>query len=182
MQFTLRNLFLVVAMAGVLCASLLTRSGPWVALVYTLTILLFAIVGLRAIMLRQRERVFAIAFATSGGLYLLMANCKAVNARSAMLTNYPLALIAREFQLPSAVDSKPLGGASAPGSPPVLVVTNIEPNLPLELVIHRAYTSNGMSESLLARFFLIGHCVWSWLIGLAFGWAAVELHDKRNSQ
>jgi hypothetical protein len=183
MRFSLLNLFVAISMAGVVFASVIT-GGPWVALLYTLTLLLFAVIGLRAIVLRERKRAFAIAFAVAGGLYLMMANCTSVNARSALLTNYPLALVAREFQLPAAVDRsyRPASPASGgAGGIPTAMIETVEPNLPLDLVIHRAYTGNGTNESLLARFFLIGHCVWSWLIGLAFGWAAIELYDKRNS-
>jgi hypothetical protein len=183
MRFSLFNLFLAIAMAGVLCASVISITGYWLAVLYTLTLLLFSVTGLRSMGLRQPQRAFAIAFAISGGVYLILANCTTMFARSSLLTNYPLALIAREFQVPLAVDRvtrlDPVSGAtgSVAVAPVQTVTVSVGPTLPLDLVINRAY---GSGESEILRFFFIGHCVWSWIIGAAFGWAAVKIYGKRK--
>ena len=104
MRFSLFNLFLAIAMAGVLCASVISKTGYWLAVLYTLTLLLFSVTGLRSMGLRQPQRSFAIAFAISGGMYLILANCTTMFARTSLLTNYPVGVSLDEFQVPLAVD------------------------------------------------------------------------------
>src|SRR5436190_20751440 len=89
MRFSLFNLFLAIAMAGVLCASVISKTGYWLAVLYTLTLLLFSVTGLRSMGLRQPQRAFAIAFAISAGMYLILTNCTTMFARTSLLTNYP---------------------------------------------------------------------------------------------
>ncbi len=61
----------------------------------------------------------------------------------------------------------------------VLSPTSIQPSIPLDTVI-LAGLSDDDDRWPLVRTFLIGHCVWSWLIALLAGWFASHIYAKRQ--
>jgi hypothetical protein len=90
MQFTLSKLFVIVTMAALATAALLSATHWWARAIATLTVALYAVSAIRAIRLVGRERVFLVTFAAFGSGYLALALC---GFGKSLATNYPLAMI-----------------------------------------------------------------------------------------
>jgi len=150
MRFTLSKLFLAVALIGLACAGMTYRTVFWSDGIISLTVFLYAAIALRAIGQHGQERTFAIAFSVVGCSYLIVATSACLPViRSALVTNWPLALIANP------------------------------PSTSAESLVTSAFPP-GATTTPLARFFLIGHCVWSWFFALLAGWAAATMYAKRQ--
>src|SRR5262245_23967898 len=141
MRFTLSKLFIAVAMLALACAGMIYRNRWWTDAIITLTVLLFAVMALRAIGLRGRDRVFAIAFSVVGTVYLVLTMtdlCQIIGG--SLPSNH---VLAAAWKLTQGVGDMPLES--------VLAIRPISREDP---------------------FFIIGHCVSSWLFALVAGWFA----------
>jgi hypothetical protein len=201
MQFTLPKLFLIVALTAVACAAMLSPTHPWATAIATLTIVMFGFAAIRAIQSRARDRVFAIVFATAGFGYLLLALSPATSpVGRSLVTNYPIAwfVTMRDPQLfappalPSATSSAYLPPAATPASAVPMVTTRttlpngtwvaspaIAQNGSLEPIVFLGFEFDDQYNPV-PKYFLIGHCVWSWLIALLAGWFAGRMYAKRQ--
>jgi hypothetical protein len=76
---------------------------------------------------------------------------------------------------PSASSTSLSPPSSDSYAPPIMPV--FQRVVPLDTLIGMGMSGNALSP--LARFFLIGHCVWSWLFALAGGWFAARTIARR---
>jgi hypothetical protein len=202
MQFTLPKLFLAVTLTAIACAGMLSPTHLWTNLIATLTIGMFGLTAIRAIGLRRRERIFAIVFAIAGFGYLLLALSPVTKpvART-LVTNYPIAwfVTVRDPQLfvPPVASTAATPSYSAPVQPPpiptitttlpngtqqisVVTVSAVAPHTPLEPVIFLGFEFDDQYNPV-PTYFLIGHCVWSWLIALLAAWFAGRMYARRQA-
>ena len=176
MQFTLPKLFLALTMAAVAFAGMAIRTTEWSQGICTFTALLYLIVGIRAIGLRREERASAIAFSFAGGGYMLLVTCILFSLLGGSLaTNYPLALIARANDFSGIPGTPPVTGYMTPYGVPVAVSQSSSID---EVIL--AGLRAGVTITPLARFFLIGHCAWSWIVALLAGWLAGWTYARRE--
>lgn len=183
MKFTIGGLLLVVALAALGCAGLTTPNYFLGSSIATLSVVMFVAMGIRAVGLTGKKRVAAIAFAAVGGGYLLFVECGWFRTASVFLmTNYPLAALAESrnvYPMNTPIYATQNGGlAYGVIGPPGSVANNAAPNQPsmIELLSMLAQSS-GITP--LTQFFLIGHCVWSWLFALLAGWFAGSQYQRR---
>jgi hypothetical protein len=187
MRFSLQKLLVVVALIALGCAGLMYRTAEWVSIVVSVTIALYAIAILRAVGQRAGPRAFSLGFAIAGIAYLLLANCSFFGSlREALVTNYPLAMAARSVGMRDPAFRLDFRGDDLFGSPylssnvPSLVIQGIpgpEVVACLDDVISLAMANNTTPVS---RFFLIGHCLWSWLFAWLAGWIAERRYVRRQ--
>jgi hypothetical protein len=160
MQFTLSKMLIAIAMVALACAGLTMRTAGWSDGIMTLSLLMYLVVAIRAVGLHGRDRASAITFSLVGAGYLLLISCNASDLRQSLATKYPLALLAKAWHVPISVQVADgtfddyLEGASS-FKPDVFV-------LPLYC------------------FFLIGHCVCSWLLALLAGWFCGAMWSRRE--
>ena len=186
MRFTLATFLIAVAMLAAACAGMTYRTAAWTSVVISITLALYAIMTIRAIAVRGQSRAFALAFAVVGGGYLFLATTTLSRIQEFLITNYPLAAAARVtglvlyvpaagggfFSIPSELGSSVLslqqfGGGQTP-------VTSLDEIISIA-------TSSAPYSSELQYFFLIGHCMWSWLFGLLAGWTSTSLWRRNLS-
>jgi len=193
MRFTLAKLFLAVALIALACAGMVSPTSLWSAVILSISALLYVLVAIRAIGLDRRPQIAGLIFSLVGGGYLLLATCSIFPLFSrSLLTNYPLALIARAREVPGvpyayAPGAPATSTARAPaGSPyptvpansPYLVGTVTLPSSPMNASpatidsVITAASLNVNTTTALTNFFLIGHCAWSWLFAVLAGWFA----------
>lgn len=177
MRFSLLSGLGLIAFAGVLFAAMMYRTAGWTSVAVSLVALTYAIMIVRAIALPDLPRTFALGFVVVGISYLVLARTSLLDMQSFLVTNYPLAWVARFAELPPTIDppgggffSVPVeieaaalatlqfGSASGGGNPRTLEMI-IEDSLsrsPLYLELH--------------RFFVLGHlgwsCIFSWIAGV----------------
>jgi hypothetical protein len=169
MRFTLPKLLLAVALAGLACAGMVQRTDLWAAGIVTLTLALFVAVALRAFGMRQRAQASASAFAAVGILYMMFVMCAQDIGQKALITNYPLAVVARCMLIKTAAvnDTTVLTDfIDVPGP--------IQPDDSLSRIIFKASATDATEG--LGRFFLIGHCIWAWLIAVIAGATAGHMY------
>ena len=191
MRFSLQKMLVVVAMIALGCAGLMYHSAGWASILVSVTIALYAIMILRGVGQRAGPRAFSLGFAAAGVGYLILATSPFVGSlRESLVTNYPLALAARSI---AASDSEFLSdklsygrGNSWTGGAGVismrngtLALSNTPSASSLESLISLAMSSSG-SGMPVSRFFLIGHCLWSWLFAWLAGWIAERRHVRRH--
>jgi hypothetical protein len=185
MRFTIGGLLLAVALAALGCAGLTTPNYFLGSSIATLSVVMFVVMGIRAVGLTGKKRAAAIAFAAVGGGYLLFVECGWFRTASVFLiTNYPLAALAESRNVYPvntpiyATQNVAYGVIGPPGS----VANGAGPNQPtpsmIELLSMLAQSS-GITP--LTQFFLIGHCVWSWVFALLAGWFAGSQYQRRVS-
>ena len=185
MRFTLSKLFLVVSMVALACAGMTLRTHWWSCSILSATIALFVVVAIRAVGQRGRDRAFAVAFPAVGLGYLLLLSS---NLYEPLITNLPLAMSARAMQLPSNV---PTMTTLEPVPPQMTsqgngedsfggIATAVMTERPLTLDEYVRFASRPDTGGTLGAFFLVGHCVWSWLFGLLAGWFAGNIYAKRE--
>jgi hypothetical protein len=167
MRFSLSKLLLAVAMVALACAAMTVRNHWWADAIVTITVLLYVVMALRAIGLRGRDRVFAIVFAIVGLSYLVLMTTDAFRTiRTSIPTKYPLGVAWKWLTNPKMpVQNNPFRPT----------VTESE-EAPLEYIVARAESSN-IADGM---FFLVGHCVWSWILALLAGWFAVRMYGRRD--
>ena len=109
MRFTLPKLFFAVTMAALACAGLTMRSRGWAETIVTLSVVMFAIVGLTAIASAGRLRVFRVAFALIGGGYMLVVMCSLLSPlRDSLLTTRALVMTAKGLKVPTTPAFMPI--------------------------------------------------------------------------
>ncbi len=166
MRFTLSKLFMAVTMITLACAGMAGRNQWWADVILTVTFLLYASIAIRAAGLSSRERAAAIVFAVVGAAYLFFVTCSL--ERYSLLTNVPLAALATWMGVQNSLHLNSGG-------------MNWET---IDITIRDAFNnpySFGGSNSELRNFFLIGHCVWSWVFALLAGWFAGAMYAKRST-
>jgi hypothetical protein len=209
MRFTLAKLFLAVALIALACAGMLSPTSLWTAVILSMSALLYVIVAIRAIRLDRRPQIAGLIFSLVGGGYLLLATCSIFPLFSrSLLTNYPLALIARARDVRGvpyvytpvapATSTYPYGGMGSlkvpasspyptvPANSPYLVGTVTVPSSPMNASpatidsVIAAASLNVNTTTALTNFFLIGHCAWSWLFAVLAGWFSGWMYAKRT--
>ena len=202
MRFTLAKLFLAVALIALACAGMVSPTSFWSAAIVSMSALLYVVVAIRAVGLDRRSQIASLIFSLVGGGYLLLATCSIFPLFSrSLLTNYPLALIARAREIrgvpyaytpavPTSTSTTVPASSPYPAVPtssPYLVGTvtlsaspaNASPAT-IDSVIS-AGALNFNTTTALSNFFLIGHCLWSWLFALLAGWFAGWIYAKRHN-
>jgi hypothetical protein len=152
MRFRLTTLLVAVAMIAITCAAVLYRNRWWMDGIVTITILLYVVVGLRAIGLRGSSRVVAITFAITGPGYLFLATL-------AMLTAFPDVLVTNVLL---AIASKNIGAELGSYS--------------LESIL-KSLGNKSLRQDYLSVF-IIGHCVFSWLFAVLAAWFAGRIYNQ----
>src|SRR5688572_9242268 len=100
MRFTLRYLFLAVAMLALACAGMIQVSPWWTSAITTLTVLIYAVILVAAVGSSGRCRVTAIAFSLIGAGYLLLISLDPLSSiRDPMLTNHALGYVWNALEL-----------------------------------------------------------------------------------
>jgi len=163
MRFSLSNLFLAVTMIAIACAAIVYHNRGWADGIVTLTLLLFAAMLARAISTRGCDQAFAFAFVMVGGAYLFIATSESAPVlRKALPTKYALAI-----------------GWKLTADPKMVMMPDRDNLLPLPVhdIIDK---TNDLSNEFEGPFFLIGHCLFSWLFGLVAGWFAGWMCAKRD--
>ena len=184
-------MLVVVALIALGCAGLMYRNAGWVSILVSVTIALYAIMILRAVGQRAGPRAFSLGFAAAGLAYLVLASCSFFGSlRESLVTNYPLALAARsigmrdpDFELDSSEDNpfedRSPGLTTFSGNKYVIQGLPYPISVPsLDGVISLAMSDNAAPP--LTRFFLIGHCLWSWLFAWLAGWIAERRYVRRQ--
>jgi hypothetical protein len=184
MRFSLRSAFLVVTLIALVCAALLNHSAIWVSVIVSLSLLFYAVALIHAIVSERRDRAKALAFVAVGGCYFLLATTTFFRVHDYLITNYPIAWIARAAEIPGANLRSGGGFFSVPSEINIAVLQlqqfgGGQPSLDsLEDIIAAATTDAPYSKEL-QRFFIISHCMFSWLFGgLAAWWTARLIRQK----
>jgi len=167
MRFSLSQILLAVAMVALACAAMTVRNHWWADAIVTITVLLYVITALRAIGLRGRDRIFAIVFAIVGLSYLLLMTSDAFQTiRMSIPTRYPLGVAWKWLTNPKMpTQNNPFGPA-----------VTVPKEASIEYIVASAQSSNGAD----GMFFLVGHCVWSWMLALLAGWFAARTYARRD--
>jgi hypothetical protein len=182
-RFKLSKLFLVVSMVALACAGMTLRTRWWAESILALTVLLFVVIAIRTIGQRGRDRAFAVSFSAVGLGYLLLLSSAFGDS---VITNIPLGLSAKALGIPldyvtAVINPPPTIIAAKTGLPPVasgdLIPSEIELGSFDEYLF---WGSRPDSRHPVHAFFLIGHCVWSWLFALLAGWFAGNIYAKRE--
>jgi hypothetical protein len=155
MRFTLGKMFLAVGMLALACAGMMYRSELWVGGITMFTWLLFVWAGVQATIQHQRTRVTWIAFFMAGVSYLLLSGSEWYGPK--LLTNVPLAIASQKLEV-GAKFSGPGAWKSIYSEAYGIRWTNVIPQL--------------------REFFLIGHCVFSWLFAVLAAWLAGRMWDR----
>ena len=191
MRYSLVGILIVVALLAVVCAGMTYRTVSWTSAVVSISIALFAFMAIRAIALRGQSRAFAMAFLFVGGGYLLLAITTLLGVQNLLVTNYPLALAARVFRVDREImggNNQGQGGGGFFSIPSELgssmlnlqqfgggkVGTGQRQEMSVDEIIAAANSGAAYADKL-QKFFLIGHCVWSWFFGLLAGWISTWL-------
>jgi hypothetical protein len=160
MRFTLKYLFVAVAMLALACAGMTYRTRGWTNTVITVTLGMYAVALIAALGSSGRQRVSAFAFAFTGAGYVLFMAFDGLAAiRDSLLTNYVLGAAWTAFVPPD-------------GQPPQSEINDI-----VYWVYHERTGFLGYTPWL---FFAIGHCVWSWIFAVLAGWFAGRMYDRRG--
>jgi hypothetical protein len=171
MQFTLSKMLIAIAMVALACAGLTMRTAGWADGIMTLSLLIYLVVAIRAVGLHGRDRANAITFSLVGAGYLLLISCNASDLRQSLAIKYPLVLLAKAFRVP--IESPPADDSG---------IGNIT-DASFELYLHY-YTSSfsfqPYDQESLQRFFMIGRCVWSWLLAWLAGWFCGLMWARRE--
>jgi hypothetical protein len=153
MRFNLRFLFLAIALLALACAGLMYHTSAWASSIWmvTWTFIVFAVV--KAVSTSGRSRVRCISFAFAGVAYL--AVCKTTSfAEEGFPTNQLIASIAKIT---------------------VRKTDNLDSTQIAAYGLNPAY-----GNLLFARFFNIGHCLFSWIFALLAAWFAGRMYDRRE--
>lgn len=183
MRFTLGKMFLAVAVLAIAFAGMKYRTGLWASSIFTLTLVVFAFAVLQAIRLSARGRIAAAVFAVAGTAYLLLATTAVFNGpRQLLVTNYPLAWALTAIQSSAVQTPTPYPPGDDPFAPmSPFDVPDPFPNWSVETTMQFVLSSSGENRyPLLYNFFVIGHCVFSWLFAMFAGWVAGRMYDRRK--
>ena len=153
-QFSIRNLFVIIAFVALGCAGLKGNSQWWMAVIFTLTVLLYGWIVVRAVGMQGRSQVFSKAFAIIGIGYLALAALSMLTRNPDILLTNVLLGVAEKYTLS---DMK---------SDSVDSIVQAARNDPLT----RDY----------GWFIVIGHCMLSWFFALFGGWSAAWLYVKQE--
>ncbi len=190
MRFTLSKLFLAVAMVALACAGLIGRNRWWAESIVTLSIVLYVAVALLSIGRDMKTKIFRIAFSAIGGGYLLLV-LYAEPIRQVLLTDHLLTIAGKSLQVPlSDGDTSSQGRAPSPGfggggGPGFggggLIVAGGSGGTgggPFDWDRDDVGTLQLNIGTQAGAFFVIGHCIWSWLFALLGGWLASFMYSK----
>lgn len=168
MRFTLSKLLLAVAMLALACAGMTSLSRWWLSGITTLTIAIYGVAALKMIACQGRQRASLLGFCTMGFGYFLLVSNLFFGSGKWLLTNVPIALIARAMQL--GFDASP-----PPGSGAVISWQSV-PSLDeyLESIMGGIYLTTPATV-----FFMIAHCVWSWLFAVLGAWFVGRMYDRQ---
>jgi len=184
MRFSLRSVFFGVSLIALVCAALLNHSAIWVSVVVSLSLLLYAVSLIRAIVGERLDRAQALAFLAVGGCYFLLAMTTIFRVHEYLITNYAIAWIARAAEI-SGTNLRAGGGFfSVPSEINIAVLQlhqfgGAQPSFDSLKEIIAAATTDAPYSQELQRFFIISHCMFSWLFGgLAAWWTACLFRKK----
>ena len=153
-QFSIRNLFVIIAFAALGCAGLKGNSQWWMAVIFTLTMLLYGWIVVRAVGMQGRSQVFSKAFAIIGIGYLALAALS-------MLTRNPQVLLTNV--LLGVAENYTLFDMKSDSVKSIVLAASQDP-----------FTRD------FGWFFVIGHCMLSWFFALFGGWSAAWLYAKQQ--
>ena len=176
MQFTLSKLFLAIAMLALACAGMMARTRWWAEAIVALSIVLYMAVALSAIGRDVKTKIFRIVFAAVGGGYLLLV-LTVEPIRQTLLTDHALIVAGRSLQLPlDGLDTSTLNPVPNPGfggggslGGPITIVNSGGGGIgggPFDWEQETWGTLRLNVGTQAGAFFVIGHCVWSWLLAL----------------
>ena len=86
-RFSLATLLLAVLFAAIGCAALVNANDLWRQTIVTATVAALVVATLAAVVRQGRSRVFALGFALTGWIYLVLVFVSAFGLRDDLLTD-----------------------------------------------------------------------------------------------
>jgi hypothetical protein len=171
-RFSLASLFGVVVIAGVGCAALSYANDLWRQIVVTLAVMLLLFSTLAAVLWQRHSRAFAMGFAVSGWLYLLLAFSPTLALRDDLLTDNAVACLYEkiheeevgQYYRPDSTFG-PYGRTIASGTFQRIRIWDI---------------SGASSSSNFLDFADIGHVLWALIVGGVGGLTASFLWTRQQ--
>jgi hypothetical protein len=166
MRFSLRNLFLFIALLAIACAGLMYRSPWWLKGITALTLMLFVVAALMALAQHGRGRAVLFGFCIVGLLYFFLSINDSTGKR--LPTTDALAAGARALKLgaPSQTDD-PFGDTIYP-----------DPSkTSLEVYTRLFYRSDSDEVAIFAH---IGHCIFALFFATLAAWFVGRMYDRHN--
>lgn len=142
MRFTLFHLFVGVSVLAVACAALTMRNFAWSSIIVCATVVLYVAAAISAIGLRGSSRAFAVGFLVFGCGYLLLGTLFP-SLQQFFITNQVLGFLYKRMAGSTNTMANIIDWGTSP--------------------LDRDSTNWNDARS----FFLIGKCLWSWLIAFA---------------
>jgi hypothetical protein len=182
MRFTLGKMFIAIAMLALACAGMMYRSSPWVNGIFTLSLLLFVVPLIQIVRLSTRGRIAAVAFAAVGITYLVLATATIFRGpRELLFTNNILAETVKVLRIENQeLTVQPPPTTTAIPDPTTGIYPSLTASdLPSDQFIGLALSAEE-DHLPLYYFFVIGHCVFSWLFAVLAAWFAGRMYDRRE--
>jgi hypothetical protein len=169
MRFTLLKLLLAVAILALACAGMTNLNRWWLSGIVTLTIAVYSVAVLEMIASQGRQRAALLGFCAMGFGYFLLVSNLFFGSGKWLLTNVPIAWVARAMQL--GVDA-PVPAASGDGTNVISGPTVPPLDVYIESVMGGIYYTTPVTI-----FFVIAQCVWSWLFAVLGAWFVGRMYD-----
>lgn len=164
MRFSLRNLFLIIALLALACAGLMYRNRWWLMGITTLTLSVFVAAALMAIVRHGRQRTVLCGFSFVGLIYYFFSIHSSTGDH--LPTTTALAAAARALKINHSFSDDPFGSL-----PTYMSQATVDDYIRL--------MSMPSSEAL--HFFAqIGHCLWSLLFATLAAWLVGRMYDRHN--
>lgn len=172
MRPKLARLLIAGALLAVACLGLRYRWMWLVCTVIGLTVTVYLVGIVRALVMQGRRRTVTWAFVLVGLSYLLLASGQII--RETMPTQHALALLWRGAWQANVFIPE--------GPEEMIELTNYNPGSLSEILdlFHRACEERLTAKDQAAfAFVAIGHCVLSWLFAATAGWFAGRMYDRQ---
>jgi anti-anti-sigma regulatory factor len=172
LRFSLASLFVLILIAGLGCASLLYANDVWRQIMITLTMSVLLLATLAAVVGHRQSRAFALGFAISGWLYLLLVFSPWLSLRDDLLTDRTVAwlygVVHDEDASQYYTTNPPYGRTVVSGTFQTVRLWDISGGVP------------GLGGSTFFNFADIGHALWSLFVASIGGLTAGLLWSRRQ--
>jgi hypothetical protein len=163
MQYSLRNLFLIIAFLAVACAGMMYRTHRWEIALVTLTLVIYAAIALRAIVAQGRNRALLSGFCMIGFGYFLLVNCATHSVGRILPTSYLSASAAYLLKVRVNTGVPSYGIANPP------------------LPTFDEYMAGVLIGLIDNPFYHICHCLWSLFFATLAAWLVGRMYDRRRT-
>jgi hypothetical protein len=181
-RFSLAALLLLVLLAGVGSAALVNANDLWRQTMVTLALTALLLATLAAAARRGRSRMFALGFAVSGWIYLVLAFVSALGLRDDLLTDRAVRLLFAMIHDEQALQRQAVQGiAFSPDGQLVLSGYDAKVKIwDLDVKSVQAVASNSSRTVDAQNFADIGHSLWVIVVGCLGGVVAGMLAGREN--